>query len=88
MKSIESAPASIPAASAVTFAPALEPLSVGTLNRSCASEPSPACCASGSAGTKVRRRHEIRIIEHSGHRGRSVLELHLRDAFRIRGKVT
>ena len=34
MSSIESAPASIPATNADTFAPALAPLSVGTLNRS------------------------------------------------------
>ena len=33
MSSIESAPAHIPATSAITFAPAWEPLSVGTLNR-------------------------------------------------------
>lgn len=33
--SIESAPASVPATNTTTFAPALVPLSVGTLNRAC-----------------------------------------------------
>ena len=42
MSSIESAPASIPATSAITFDPAFAPLSVGTLNLDCASSSRPA----------------------------------------------
>ena len=51
MSSIESAPASMPATSAITFAPALAPLSAGTLNRSRASSSSPAERARRSIGT-------------------------------------
>ena len=51
MSSIESAPASIPATSAITLPPAFAPLSVGTLNRDCASSSSPAERARRSIGT-------------------------------------
>ena len=51
MSSIESAPASIPATTAETFAPGFAPLSVGTLNRCSASSASPTDCASRSTGT-------------------------------------
>ena len=43
-----SAPATIPATREATFNPALAPLSVGTLNRSCASSRKPAESASAS----------------------------------------
>src|SRR5215213_4250965 len=49
--SIESAPAIIPATSALTFPPALDPLSGGTLSRSPASASSPASAASRITGT-------------------------------------
>ena len=51
MSSIESAPASIPATSAMTLLPAFAPLSVGTLNRDCESSSRPAPRASRSIGT-------------------------------------
>lgn len=52
MSSIESAPASIPATSAIAFDPAFAPLSVGTLNLDCASSSRPAERARRSIGTR------------------------------------
>ena len=46
-----SAPATMPATNAATFAPALAPLSVGTLRCSWASSHSPARSASANTGT-------------------------------------
>ncbi len=51
MSSIESAPATIPATSEVTFNPACAPLSFGTVRCVSASSRSPACSASASTGT-------------------------------------
>ncbi len=51
MSSIESAPATIPATSAVTFPPAFAPLSDGTVNSRSASSSSPASAASRITGT-------------------------------------
>ena len=48
---MESAPATIPATSDATFAPALAPLSVGTLNNRSASPDSPARAANRITGT-------------------------------------
>ena len=52
MSSMLSAPAAMPATSEESFRPALAPLSVGTLNRSSASSPSPALPASAINGTR------------------------------------
>ncbi|SMX69648.1 hypothetical protein BANT10_00521 [Brevibacterium antiquum] len=52
MSSIESAPATIPATREATFAPALAPLSVGTLRCWSASACRPASAASLTAGTR------------------------------------
>ncbi len=52
MSSMESAPATIPATSAVTFDPALAPLSLGTVRRSSASTRRPAASASATTGTR------------------------------------
>jgi len=51
MSSIESAPATIPQTSAVTFPPAFAPLSVGTVRCSAASSPSPVSAARRITGT-------------------------------------
>ncbi len=51
MSSMLSAPAAIPATSDITFAPALAPLSEGTVSRCCASPPNPASAASLTTGT-------------------------------------
>ena len=52
MSSIESAPATIPATSAVTFPPAFAPLSDGTVNHSSTNPASPTPCASRTIGTR------------------------------------
>lgn len=52
MSSIESAPATIPATSDMTFSPAFAPLSVGTLKCSSASSRSPADSANLTTGTR------------------------------------
>jgi hypothetical protein len=52
MSSIESAPATIPATSAVTFPPACAPLSDGTVNRSSTKPANPTACASRITGTR------------------------------------
>ena len=49
--SMESAPATIPATNEATFAPALAPLSLGTLNNRSARSASPAPAASRITGT-------------------------------------
>jgi hypothetical protein len=51
MSSIESAPATIPATSEVTFNPAFDPLSVGTDRCASASSRSPTRSGSASTGT-------------------------------------
>lgn len=52
MSSMESAPATIPLTSVAILAPAFAPLSVGTLNRSCARAVSPASSASRMTGIR------------------------------------
>ena len=51
MSSMESAPATMPATSAVTLPPGFDPLSVGTVNSPPASTPRPASDASRITGT-------------------------------------
>lgn len=75
---MQSAPAIMPATSAVTFAPACEPLSVGTLR-----------CRSAIGQAHIVRephdrdqlgwRHEIRFVEGGRRHWESVRWLHLRD---------
>ncbi len=52
MFAIDSAPATMPAASVVTFARASQPAPPGTVNPARASSVSPARCASATAGTR------------------------------------
>src|SRR3954447_25359932 len=59
MSLMESAPATIPATSEVTFNPAFAPLSVGTLRCCWASSPSPAERANASTGTSPA--HDTRL---------------------------
>jgi hypothetical protein len=62
MFAIDSAPATMPATSVVTFAPASQPAPPGTVNPARASSVSPARCASATAG-QAGGRHETQIIK-------------------------
>ena len=58
-----SAPATIPATSALTFAPALAPLSVGTLRCSSANAGQAALLGQRHHRDQAGARHQIRVIE-------------------------
>ena len=72
MSAIESAPATMPATSADTFAPAATPAPPGTVRCASASSLSPARCGQRHRRDQPGARHEIRIIEHSRPHRRSM----------------
>ncbi len=72
MSSMLSAPATIPATSAFTFAPALEPLSVGTVEVLVSQRLQTAFLGQRHDRDQASTRHQVRVIEERRRDGPSV----------------